>query len=76
MDRSKAITDTIHRNKLLTFQKPPEKAKRDFESLKQNTALVSIQSRRDADICEFFQYENQQEPTSLSLVNKAGHIRI
>ena len=59
MDGSKAITDTIYRNKLLTFQKPPEKSKRDYESLKQNTALVSqlflsIQSRHDADMGEFF----------------------
>ena len=55
MDGSKAITDTIHRNKILTFQKPPEKPKQDYESLKKNTALVSqlflsIQSRCDANI--------------------------
>ena len=79
MDGSKAITNTIHRNKLLTFQKPPEKPKRDYESLKQNTALVSqlflsIQSRRDADMGEFLQYENQKEPPSLA--NKAGYLRI
>ena len=53
MDGSKAITDTIYSNKLLTFQKPPEKLTRDYESLRQNTALVSqlflsVQSRRDS----------------------------
>ena len=81
IDGSKAITDTIHRNKLLTSQKLPEKSKPDYESLKQNTALVSqlflsFQPRRDADMGEFFQYENQKEPPSLSLTNKAGHLRI
>ena len=55
MDGSKDITDTIHRNKLLTFMKPPDKPKQDYESLKQNTALVlqlflSTQSRCDADL--------------------------
>ena len=66
MDGTKAIIDTIHRNKLLTFQKQPEKPKRDYELLKQNTALVSqlflsIQSRRDADMGECSQYENQKD---------------
>ena len=47
MDGTKAITDTFHLSKPL-------------EKLKQNTALVSqlflsIQSRRDADMGEFFQ---------------------
>ena len=76
MDGSKAITDTIDRKKPLTFQKKP---KQDYESLKQNTALVSklflsIQFRRDADMGEFIQYGNQKEPPSLA--NKAGHSRI
>uniref|UniRef100_UPI00358E8E01 uncharacterized protein n=1 Tax=Myxine glutinosa TaxID=7769 RepID=UPI00358E8E01 len=78
-DGSKAITDTIHRNKLSIFQKPPDKPKRENQTLKQNAALVaqlflSIQSRPEADLGEFFQFENQKEPPSLA--NNAGNLRI
>ena len=76
---SKAITDTIHRNNMATFQKGQEKPKKEVQTLKQNAALVAqvflaIQSRPEADLGEFFQYENQKEPPSLA--NNAGHLRI
>ena len=53
MDGFKAITDTSHRNKLLTFQKPPDKPKRDYTTYYRiglSQLFLSIQSRRDTNI--------------------------
>ena len=70
---SVSITDTIKRVSLPTFVKHRETKgkKSNICVLKQNTSLVShlfifLQSRPDADIDDFFKFENQKEPPSLS----------
>ena len=80
-DRSKPITDTIHRNNLPLFgtpsQKSPSKVQQQISSLKNDCNLfarlyISCQSR-DGNMEEFFKHENQACPPSLS---SGGNIRI
>ena len=68
------VSNTIRRNKILTFANRPEKSKKGKKVTgvqKKNMTLVtqlflSLQSRPDADIAEFFRFENQREPPSLA----------
>ena len=79
-ESSKTITDTIHRNNLPIFgtssQKPRTKSHQQISSLKNDCHLfsrlyISCQSR-DGNMKEFFKYENQAYPPSLS---SGGNIR-
>ncbi len=71
---SVAISDTIKRNGIYTFANLPDVRSKRSEKvgvLKKNTALVtqlflSLQSRPDADMSDFFRFENQREPPSLA----------
>ena len=69
---TKPISDIIPRTNILTFaNRPDRKAKRNHSIQKQNMTLItqlflSLQSRPDADMAEFFKYENQREPPSIS----------
>lgn len=72
---TKPLSDIIPRTNLFTFAKrPPIDLKKGSDKLgtaKANTALItkmfmSLQSRPDAEILEFFKHENQREPPSLS----------
>ena len=72
-DGSVSITDTIKRVSLPTFAKRPQHKSKDnkVSSLKQDANLVShiflsLQSRPDFDLDDFFKFENQKEPPSLS----------
>lgn len=68
------ITNTIKRNGMYTFANPPDtRSKKDGKLgvAKKNSVLItqlflSLQSRPDADMSEFFRFENQREPPSLS----------
>ena len=73
IDDNVAITDTLKKNIVPTFAKPVEsKGKRSKVSMvKRDASLVtqlflSMKSRPDADLDEFFRYENQKEPPALS----------
>ena len=67
------VSDTIKRNNVLTFSNRPDpKIKGVKESGVQRhnmtliTQFLSLQSRPNADMMDFFQYENQTEPPSLA----------
>jgi hypothetical protein len=67
------ISDIIRRNNFFTFKNRPDTKKKASKIgiQKQNTTLItqlflSLQSRPDADIAEFFFFENQREPPTLS----------
>lgn len=67
------ITNTLKRQKVLTFANRPVDTKKGSKlgSAQRNSSLItklflSLQSRPDADMQEFFCYENQTEPPSLS----------
>ena len=68
------LSQTIKRNNMLTFANRPDtksKSVKNSGTQKHNTTLVtqlflSLQSRPDADIMDFFRYENQKEPPSLA----------
>lgn len=68
------VSDTLKRNKLLTFANRPDTKKKGIKDSgiqRQNMTLVtqlflSLQSRPDADMTEFFRFENQREPPSLA----------
>ena len=76
-DRSKAITDPIHKNKLpLMSRKNVQKKKSKLASLKDDCSLfsrlyIACQSRQ-GDLQTFFEHENQPWPPALC---KAGKIR-
>ncbi|MES9879449.1 MAG: hypothetical protein ABW185_01030 [Sedimenticola sp.] len=68
-----AISDTIKKSSISTFAKRPDSRAKysKISSLKRDTSLVSrlflsIQSRPDFDLNDFFRFENQREPPSLS----------
>ena len=72
-DGSVSITDTIKRVSLPTFAKRPRHKSKDkkVSSLKRDAHLVShlflsLQSCPDFDLDDFFKFENQKEPPSLS----------
>ena len=80
IDRNKPVTDTIKKNKLPTFntssKKVMTKEKEKIGLLKEDCALLSrlyiaCQSR-DGNLEEFFQFENQPWPPSLS---QMGNLR-
>ena len=68
------ISDTITRNNMLTFANRPDpkkKGRKDSGVQRHNMTLVtqlflSLQSRPDADMMDFFRFENQREPPSLA----------
>ena len=67
------ITNTIKRQNVLTFSNRSVTSRKGGKSgsEQRNTSLVtklflSLQSHPDADVREFFLYENQKEPPSLS----------
>ena len=68
------ISDTIKRNGVYTFANLPETRSKHAAKvcvLKKDAALVtqlfiSLQSRPDADMSDFFRFENQREPPSLA----------
>ena len=67
------VTNTLKPKKILTFANRPGITKKGGTSAgaHKNSSLItklflSLQSRPDADIEEFFRYENQKEPPSLS----------
>ena len=67
------VSHTIKRNNSFTFSNRPDTRKKGEKvgMLKQNTTLItqlflSLQSRPEADMVDFFKYENQREPPSLS----------
>ena len=67
------LSDTIKRNNKLTFANRPDPHKKESKVgiLKQNTMLItqlflSLKSRPDSDMAEFFKFENQREPPALS----------
>ena len=68
------ISDTIKRNNMFTFANrhdPKRKGKKDNCKPNQNMTLItqlflSLQSRPDADMMDFFRFENQREPLSLA----------
>ena len=68
------ISDTIKRNNLLTFANRPElrkKSRKDVGVQRHNMILVtqlflSLQPRPDANMADFFRFENQREPPSLA----------
>jgi hypothetical protein len=67
------ITNTLKRQNVLTFANRPVTAKKGGTSgsAQRNSTLItklflSLQSRPDADMQDFFRYENQREPPSLS----------
>ena len=67
------LSDAIKRNNMFTFANrlDPRKKKSKVGILKHNTTLIvqlslSLQSRPDADMLEFFKFENQREPPALS----------
>ncbi|KAL8561604.1 hypothetical protein ACOMHN_024839 [Nucella lapillus] len=79
MDRlekaSVSVTDSIKRNNMLTFANRPDpnkkKGTKDSGVQRQNMMLItqlflSLQSRPDADMTDFFRFENQREPPSLA----------
>ena len=67
------LSDTIKRNNRLTFDNRPDLRKKEIKIgiQKQNTVLItqlflSLKSRPDADMAEFFKFENQREPPAPS----------
>jgi len=67
------LSDTIKRNNMFTFANrlDPRKKESKVGILKHNIMLItqlflSLQSRPDADMLEFFKFENQREPPDLS----------
>jgi hypothetical protein len=67
------LSDTIPKNNVYTFANRPNTKQKQSKNIspKQNLLLVtrmflSLQSRPDADMLDFFQYENQREPPSLA----------
>ena len=68
------VSNTIRRNKILTFANRPDLTKKGNKTSgvqKKNMTLItqlflSLQSRPDADMGEFFRFENQREPPSLA----------
>ena len=74
LQASVPISNTIPRNAMYTFaNRPDSRSKRDEKLgvLKKNTVLVtqlflSLKSRPDADMADFFRYENQREPPALA----------
>ena len=68
------VSNTIQRNKILTFCNLPDlnkKANKTSGVQKKNMTLMtqlflSVQSRPDADMADFFRFENQREPLSLA----------
>ena len=67
------ITNTLKRQNVFTFTNRPVNARTGSKagSAQRNSSLItklflSLQSRPDADMEEFFRYENQREPPSLS----------
>ena len=68
------VSNTIKRNKILTFGNRPDLTKKGNKTSgvqKKNMTLItqlflSVQSRPDADMAEFFRFENQREPPSLA----------
>ncbi|KAL8599464.1 hypothetical protein ACOMHN_029279 [Nucella lapillus] len=67
------ITSTLKRQNVLTFANRPDSKKKGGTSgsAQRNSSLItklflSLQSRPDADMEEFFIYKNQREPPSLS----------
>ena len=68
------LSQIIKRNNMPTFANRPDtksKSVKNRGTQKHNTTLVtqvflSLQSRPDADIMDFFRYENQKEPPSLA----------
>ena len=77
IDKTKLISDTLKKNNLPTFGKHVKKTTKDKEKLtvlKEDCALfgrlyVACQNR-DGNIEEFFKYENQSWPPSLSQMGK------
>jgi len=72
---TKPLSDIIQRSNLFTFtNRPPTDLKKGINKLgssKENTALItkmfmSLQAHPNADADDFFKYENQREPPSLS----------
>ncbi len=74
LEASVSISDTIKRNNAYTFANCPDSRSKHSGKvgvLKKDTALVtqlflSLQSRPDENISDFFRYENQREPPSLA----------
>ena len=68
------VSNTIQRNKILTFSNLPDLSKKGNKTSgvqKKNMTLMthlflSVQTRPDADMAEFFRFENQREPLSLA----------
>ena len=67
------ITNTLKRQNVFTFTNRPVNARMESKagSAQRNSSLItklflSLQSRPDADMEEFFRYENQRKPPSLS----------
>ena len=67
------MSDTIKRNNMFTFANrlDPRKKESKVGILKHNTMLItqlflSLQSRPDADMLEFFKFENQRKPPAIS----------
>ena len=68
------MSNTIQRNEILTFSFLPDLSKKGNKTSgvqKKNMTLMtklflSVQSRPDADVAEFFRFENQREPLSLA----------
>ena len=73
-ETSLPVSNTIKRNNVLTFSNRPDpKAKgvKDIGVQRHNMSLVtqlflSLQSRPDSNMMDFFQFENQREPPSLA----------
>ena len=68
------VSNTIRRNKILTFGNRPDLSKNGNKTSgvqKKNMTIItqlflSVQSRPDADMADFFRFENQREPPSLA----------
>ena len=68
------VSNTIQRNTILTFSNLPDLSKKRNKTSgvqKKNMTLMtqlfmSVQSSTDADMAEFFHFENQREPLSLA----------
>ena len=72
-ERRVAITDTIKRSALQTFARRTDDTKNNSKviALRKDISLVStlflsLQSRPDFELDNFFKYDNQKEPPSLS----------
>ncbi len=77
----KPVTDTISKNKFSLFKAPSKKAqsrsKQQVASLKANSTLFSrlfiACQARSGNLSEFFKYENQACPPSLSNMGDMRH---